>query len=200
MGFKGTVVGHGGACPGYSTQFSTVPDTGLAVIVMVNAPNTAAGIADSLLRLMSHALEEAKDAEIPVLRDLSDFTGIYSGQPWDSEAAVVQWMDELAMLPLSATAGLEVEKLQKVGGNAFRVIRPNDEGLGEEISFQRDSSGQVVSKMRHGQINLKLSAVPNRPVVPIATLPVSAAASTTTTVKHPDGTTTVVTTVGGSKL
>jgi hypothetical protein len=155
---------------------------------------------------MSRALEEAKDAEIPVLRDLSDFTGIYSGQPWDSEAAVVQWLDELAMLSLNATAGLDMEKLQPVGDNAFRVVRPNDEGLGEEISFQRDSSGQVVSKMRHGQINLKLSAVPNRPVVPVATTPVgdhgevSAGATTTTTVQHPDGTTTVVTTVGGAKL
>ena len=35
------VVGHGGACPGYSTQFSTVPKTGLAVIVMVNSPEVA---------------------------------------------------------------------------------------------------------------------------------------------------------------
>ncbi len=176
------------------------------MVVMVNAPNTAGGIAESLLRLMSRALEEANDDNSRVHRDLSDFTGIYSGQPWDSEGAVVQWMDELAMLSLNATAGLAVEKLQPVGGNAFRVVRPNDEGLGEEISFQRDSSGQVVSKMRHGQINLKLSAVPKRPVVPLAMPPVSdhenasAAAITTTTVRHSDGTTTVVTTVGGAKL
>jgi hypothetical protein len=165
VGFKGTVVGHGGACPGYSTQFSTVPKSGLAVIVMVNAPNTAGGIAESLLRLLSRALEEAPDGkgDPRALPDLSDFTGIYSAQPWDSEAAVVQWMDGLAMLPLNATAGLDVENLQAVGGNAFRVVRPNEEGLGEEISFQRNSAGQVVSKTRHGQINLKISDVPTRP-------------------------------------
>lgn len=207
VGFKGTVVGHGGACPGYSTQFSTVAKTGLAVIVMVNAPNTAKGITESLLRLLSNALEKAEDSSSvqQVLPDLSDFTGIYSGQPWDSESAVVQWMDELAMLPLSATAGLEAEKLQLIGGNRFRIVRPNDEGLGEEISFQRDSSGQVVSKTRHGQINLKMSSVPNRPVVPLATPSKHGSntpdgATTTTTVRHSDGSTMVITTAGGAKL
>lgn len=204
-GFKGTVVGHGGACPGYSTQFSTVPKIGLAVIVMVNAPNTAANIAESLLRLLSRALDEAKDSsDNPcVLPDLSDFAGIYSGQPWEAESAVVQWMDGLAMLPLNATTGPDTEKLQLVGENIFRVVRQGDEGLGEEVSFQRDSAGQVVTKTRHGQINLKLSTVPNRPVVPISQRhqeTASQAARTTTTVRHSDGTTTVITTVGSAKL
>ena len=217
VGFKGTVVGHGGACPGYSTQFSTVPKSGLAVIVMVNAPNTAGGIAESLLRLLSRALEEATDGNGDPwdLINLSDFTGIYSAQPWDSEAAVVQWMDGLAMLPLNSTAGMDFEKLQAVGGNIFRVVRPHEEGLGEEVSFQRNSAGQVVSKTRHGQINAKISDVPTRPVVPVAVVtppksmrgddtakPATATTTTTTTttVRHSDGTTTVVTTVGDAKL
>ena len=174
---------------------------------MVNAPNTAEGIADSLLQLLSLALQEAKDghSDLRDPPDLSEYTGIYNGQPWHSENAVVQWMDGLAMLPLSATTGPDIETLQAVGENAFQVVRPNDEGLGEAISFQRNSSGQVVSKMRHGQINVKISEVPNRPVVPVARIQSQKqtsvrTATTTTTVTHYDGATTVITTVGGSKL
>jgi hypothetical protein len=189
-----------------------VPKTGLGVIVMVNAPNTAGGIAETLLRLMSSALKEAKDSNSDTLAlpDFTDFTGVYSAQPWGSETAVVQWMDQLAVMPLNATAGPVAEKLQLVGGNAFRVVRPNDEGLGETIAFQRDSSGNVVSLTRHGQINLKLSssyAVPKRPVVPLATPPPGDGAGTpvtTTTVRHSDGTTAVIRTSssvgGGAKL
>ena len=105
-GAKGkNVVGHGGACPGYSTQFSTVPSSGLAVIVMANCPEVAGGITDTLLRLLSSAVAEAKEAVPPTLPDLSDFCGVYSAQPWGAEAAVIQWLDKLAMLPLNGTAG-----------------------------------------------------------------------------------------------
>lgn len=77
-GAKGkNVVGHGGACPGYSTQYSTVPSTGLAVIVMANCPEVAGGIADTILRLLSSALAEAKDTVAVALADHSDYTGVY---------------------------------------------------------------------------------------------------------------------------
>ena len=74
------VVGHGGACPGYSTQFSTVPKTGLAVIVMVNSPEVAGGITDTLLRLLSNALA-ASDSPAELENNLSDYCGIYNGIP-----------------------------------------------------------------------------------------------------------------------
>ena len=79
------------------------------------------------------------------------------------------------------------------------IERSNDEGLGEEVTFQRDGTGKVVSKTRHGQVSLKIGDAPSRPVVPVAAPSVggsggSGRAVTTTTVQHSDGTVTTVST------
>ena len=197
------VVGHGGACPGYSTQFSTVPKTGLAVIVMVNSPEVAGGITDTLLRLLSTALA-ASDSPAELENNLSDFCGIYNAQPWGAESAVVEMTGgKLAMFGLGG-GGIGTEKLRPVAGqpDLFRIERANDEGLGEEISFQRDGDGAVVSKTRHGQINRKLSDAGPRPIVPLLapSAPAGKAGGggrTTITVTQPDGTKTVVRPTGG---
>ena len=197
------VVGHGGACPGYSTQFSTVPKTGLAVIVMVNSPEVAGGITDTLLRLLSTALA-ASDSPAELENNLSDFCGIYNAQPWGAESAVVEMTGgKLAMLGLGG-GGIGTEKLRPVAGqpDLFRIERANDEGLGEEISFQRDGDGAVVSKTRHGQINRKLSDAGPRPIVPLLkpSAPAGKAGGggrTTITVTQSDGTQTVIRSTGG---
>ena len=113
---------------------------------------------------------------------------------------------KLAMLGLGG-GDIGTEKLRPVAGqpDLFRIERANDEGLGEEISFQRGADGAVVSKTRHGQINRKLSDAGPRPIVPL--LKPSAPAGkpggadgggrTTITVTQPDGTQTVVRPAGG---
>jgi hypothetical protein len=206
------VVGHGGACPGYSTQFSTVPKTGLAVIVMVNCPEVAAGITDTLLRLLSTALAESGSPADPapsLANELSDYCGIYDAQPWGAESAVVEYHGKLAMFGLGGGGFEGTEKLRPVADqlDLFRVERSNDEGLGEAITFQRDGDGTVVSKTRHAQINRKLDDARPRPIVPLrnpatqarktAGRPIGWPTLTTTTVTQPDGTRTVTRSTGG---
>jgi len=177
----GTVVGHEGGCPGYSTQFSIVPKTGLGVIVMVNSPGVAASITETVIRIMSKALSQSKDSARWAKftqEDLPDFShvcGIYDAQPWANEVAVAQNMDKLNIMFLGPPAtGPQYEKLRFISSSdkidIFRVERGHDQGLGEQITFNKDSSKKVVSKVRHGQIAAKLSDAKRRPVVPVTGL------------------------------
>ena len=147
-----------------------MPKTGLAVIVMVNAPEVAGSIADELLGLLNPAVATAPGV-CSEPSDFSEFCGLYCAQPWGAESAVVQWIDQLALLPLNATAGLSTENLLHIEGDTFRIVRQHDEGLGEEVTFRRNSSGRVVSKVRHGQVNLKTSDACRRPIVPVLSNP-----------------------------
>ena len=171
---KLTVVGHGGACPGYSTQLSLLPALELAVVVMVNAPGTAAAIADVALRVLSKAVKqqqqqpyaqpaqprttEEEEASAVVAAgqqvDLSEYTGRYSGQPWQGEQVVVALPHGrlgLMALPCPSPEGPAVEIFQPVPSP--QPQRSSSEEKGEEggssaVAVGSEEEGFVFRRVR----------------------------------------------------
>ena len=145
-------VGHGGACPGYYSQFLLVPKNKLGVIVLTSAMGSPVGFyAEKAADLLVPAIASAtgKTTEVPE-RDpeLNRFVGIYDSS-W-GQAAVIHWQGGLAIMDLDSRDPKEsISKLSKTGENTFRRVRKDDESLGEEFVFEIDDSGNITRFMSH---------------------------------------------------
>ncbi len=154
----GTLVSHGGGCPGYSTSFTLLPSRKLGAIVMINAsgvdPNVVvASVFDALVPALKAAEEPPEDT----LPDYSQYAGVYDTQPWGGEAAVVPWGDQLAVVALPNDKVMEgLTKLEHVDGHRFRRIREDDDGEGEIWTFEVNDSGIVTGFTRHSNTRPKV--------------------------------------------
>lgn len=147
-----TVTGHAGHCPGFSTRLYIDPISRFGVAVMANR-NAAdvSGYARAMLDILDAGggppEQEEEGAQSP--GNFSDYVGAYDYYPWGNEALVVNWEDGLAIIWVPTLAPLESkESLRHVEGDTFKVLDANDE-LREEVVFNRDESGAVVSMTRH---------------------------------------------------
>lgn len=151
----GTMVGHGGSCPGYRTILNIDLRKKLAFIVMINAqgvsPNKyAAGMRDILKKADRNI--EAKNAAV----DLDAYSGHYNAQPWWGETAVLPWQGKLAVFGLpSENPAQDLTLLKHIEGDTFRRLR-KDETLGEEVTFERDETGKVVRMWQHSNYSDKI--------------------------------------------
>jgi CubicO group peptidase (beta-lactamase class C family) len=142
-----TLVGHAGSCPGYRTLLLMDPKEKVAVIVMMNAMDNPWPYASQIRNILMKGEQERKTQAGST--ELSDYTGLYNAQPWESEKKVISWYGNLAILNLPTENPLEdMTLLQHIKGDVFRRIR-RDEGLGEEVTFERDSKTGKVTKMWH---------------------------------------------------
>jgi CubicO group peptidase (beta-lactamase class C family) len=147
-------VGHGGSCPGYRTQLLIQPEEGIATVFLTNAQGVPARRwTQNLYDIVAPALKEAKKnptgAKTPDA-SLRRYAGSYDDQPWSGETVVVPWGDGLAMLPLPSTNPMEdLLKLRKTGENTFRVVRKEDDSLGEEVVFEMGPDGRANRFTRH---------------------------------------------------
>lgn len=149
-----TLVGHSGSCPGYRTILLMDNDKKLAFIVMINAMDNPWTYASHIRNILLKGEKEKKPKENEI--DLDGYTGLYNGQPWDSEKKVLKWYGNLAILDLPSNRPLEdMVLLQHVSGDVFRRIR-RDESLGEKISFERDATGKVVRMWEYSNYSVKL--------------------------------------------
>ncbi len=147
-----TLIEHGGACPGYYSQVTVEPKSGLGVIVLSNAIGTEVDhYVEKAIELIAPAVEEAtgdpggaSDRE----SSLDRYVGIYDSI-WGQEA-VVLWADELAMISLRTHNPKDsLEKLQKVGEHTFRRVRDDDESLGETVIFDVTDNGAATRYKQH---------------------------------------------------
>jgi len=182
-----TLVGHGGACPGYFTQILLEPKTKMAAIVLSNAMGTEVGrLADGGLKLVTPQVEavvgEAKAAAekaekmaeeateenagmaaAPEPRDpdLDRYTGLYTS-PW-GDAAIVRWKEGLAELWLDSRDPVEaLSELRRVedGDHLFRRVREDDGTLAEEVEFEVDPEGRATRYRQHGNWMVRRGDLP----------------------------------------
>ena len=150
-----TMVGHGGACPGYRTTLTIDPQEKLAYVVMINAGDESPERYAAQIRGILTKAAKEKSPKSDSL-NLQQYAGKYSAQPFGSETQVVTWYGKLAAVRFPAAAISEnITQLKYVKGNVFRRIR-SDETLGEEVVFERDSGGKVTKYVQHSNNYLKL--------------------------------------------
>jgi hypothetical protein len=157
-----TLVRHGGACPGYYTEFALEPKSKLAVIVLSNAIGAEVGFyARQAFELIGPAVASAlDDPQGAPAREasLDSYVGVYESA-W-GQAAIVRWQDGLAELWLSTRSPSDaLTKLRRVGEPAdhtFRRVRDDDGSLGETYLFEVDDEGRATRFKQHSNWMVRL--------------------------------------------
>lgn len=147
-----TFARHGGACPGYYSEFRLEPKTRIGVIVLTNAIGAEVGFyAAKAFDLVAPPIEAARKApdKAPArTAELRRYAGIYDSI-W-GQVAVVPWEDGLALLDLaSRDPAKSMTRLQAVGEHTFRRVRKDDESLGETVYFEIGPDGTVQRFQQH---------------------------------------------------
>lgn len=147
-----TVVGHGGSCPGYRSQLSIYPKEKMAFAVMINASGTSP---TKYISGINNILEKVDSEESESDKDLTEYTGFYSQQPWWSEEYIGIMNGKLVSMSLPAESP-SLTFFKHIEGDVFRRIR-EDKELGEKIIFERDTGGEVVRFSQHGNYSVKIN-------------------------------------------
>ena len=145
-----TIIGHGGGCPGYITQFILVPQRKIAAIALTNAGDGPAwSLAENMMDTISEAIE---NAEIPAAKDIPDFSifeGNYESRPWGGEVAVRQWGDQLVIIDIPGDdLSNAMTKLEHSGENTFTRLTDSGEKR-EPWVFEMGSDGNAERILRH---------------------------------------------------
>lgn len=143
---------HGGGCPGYFTEFRLEPKTKLAVIVLTSSIGSNPGLfASRAFDLVAPAVAKAlasPDETADRAFDPEPYAGVY-GSIW-GQVAIVPWRDGLAVLGLaSSDPAASMQRLQYVDKDTFRIVRDDDESLGEAVEFELGPDGQAARFKRH---------------------------------------------------
>ncbi len=145
-----SLIGHGGGCPGYITQFVMSPTHKLGVVVLTNAGDGPSGrLASNILKLMVSTLPKASAAPADTVGDFSSYEGTYTSQPWGGETAVRQWGEQLVMLSLpSDDLASSITRLNHVEDDIF--VRVTDDGKErEQVHFEIGTDGKADSYIVH---------------------------------------------------
>lgn len=150
-----TLTGLWGTCPGYRSMIMMDLKEKLAFIVLINSMESPWQYASQMLNI--YLKGEAEKQQMGASIDLEQFTGLYNGQPYESEKKVLIWYGHLAIINLPSRNPLEdMTLLQHIQGDVFRRIR-RDNGLGDEIVFERDpNTGKVTKMWVHSNYSVKL--------------------------------------------
>lgn len=150
-----TYVGHGGSCPGYVSQLLLKPKDKLAVTVMINgqASDTRKYV-EGIFNMLAKAKPTPKKTDS---LNLEQYAGYYDVYDWLGEVVIVPWQGKLAQFGLPTSNPAESMILFKhVGKDLFRRIR-SDDTLGEELRFERDASGNIISYWQHSNPRRKMN-------------------------------------------
>ncbi len=154
-----TVVGHGGSCPGYRSALMMAPKEEAAVAVAMNAMDDPAEIARGVATLFKMR-GEAKPFDPVEGVDLADFAGIYDGQPWSADFALIRWAGGLTWLDGAAQTPAEAMwRLKPLGGDRFLVVADKGEER-DTVLFERDRAGRVVAMVQHSNRSHRLRTLP----------------------------------------
>ncbi|QKG70766.1 serine hydrolase domain-containing protein [Erythrobacter mangrovi] len=150
-----TVVGHGGSCPGYRTALMMAPKEELGVAVAMNAMDDPDLIARGIAALIkARGAATTFDAVEGVT--LEDYTGVYDGQPWNSDFMLIPWAGGLTWLqPDADNPASGMWRLKPLGKDSFRVVTDKGEER-ELVMFERDATGKVVASIQHSNRNPRL--------------------------------------------
>jgi CubicO group peptidase (beta-lactamase class C family) len=144
-----TVVGHGGGCPGYITNFLMTAKEEIAVVALTNAGDgPAQRLAQNVLQTISPALKEAKTASDGTMPNFSMYEGNYEYRPWGGELAIRQWGNRLVAINIPSN-DLEKAKtrLEHDKGHTFIRLTDDDEPR-EPWVFELGDDGRA-ERIRH---------------------------------------------------
>ena len=106
--------------------------------------------------MLNEALDGAS-VRSPEAPDFSRYTGLYDAKPWGGELFVFPWLDQLAATGFPTTNPMqEFIKLSPEATDSFRLVRDNDEGLGEVYQFNRNANNEIESLTRHSSVLRKI--------------------------------------------
>jgi CubicO group peptidase (beta-lactamase class C family) len=145
-----TVVGHGGGCPGYITNFLMSAKDQVAVVALTNASDgPAQHVAENILKTISAALKEAKTPSKDSMPDFSMYEGNYEVPPWGGELAIRQWGDQLVAIEIPSDELEEaMTKLEHDNGHTFVRLTDDDEPR-EPWVFEMADDGKARRIFRH---------------------------------------------------
>lgn len=162
-----TFVGHGGNCPGYQSNFELHMDDKIGTIVMTNANVNPSNFTRRAYEIIAPAVKAAQkeagatsggqtastdDDDV----ELDIYVGAYDQYPWGGERQVIRWKGSLAMVNFPTADPMEdLVRLKHIEGHTFQRIR-SDESLGEELTFEVDSRGEVVRLWQHGNYDPRI--------------------------------------------
>jgi CubicO group peptidase (beta-lactamase class C family) len=140
-------VGHQGGCPGYKSQLIICPDEKIAVAVMVNATDAPQfTLAFRTFEIIAPVLQSPHGDETE-RGEWSEYAGFYSAAETWSDAEVLPWQDQLAVMWVPGSNPNPVGslvKLKRIDGEVFRQVTDDGE-LGKHYIFRRDADGHVVA-------------------------------------------------------
>jgi CubicO group peptidase (beta-lactamase class C family) len=149
-------VGHGGSCPGYRTSLALSPKSKIAVSIMINAQGTDP---DKYIASIFEILNKAKDAADTSANniDLDAYAGNYDSYAWGGEDVILPWKGKLALFDVPSDDPANSIRLYKyISKDTFRRMRKDDDSLGEELRFERDSNGKIVRLLHNDNFENKL--------------------------------------------
>lgn len=129
------VVGHGGGCPGYTTNFQMITKEKIAIVTMTNVSKGPTGrLNRNLLKTIRPALQAAQTTPVETVPDFSMYEGNFDAHPWGGEMAIRQWADQLVAITLpSDDLGEAMTRLKHEDGHTF--VRLTDDGERREPWF-----------------------------------------------------------------
>ena len=95
------VVGHGGGCPGYTSNFQMITKEKIAIVTMTNVSKGPTGrLNRNLLNTIRPALQAAQSTPVETVPDFSMYEGNFDAHPWGGEMAIRQWGDQLVAITI----------------------------------------------------------------------------------------------------
>jgi len=149
---------HGGVCPGYVSYLKMDVTNKMAYAIIANAnrvntPKYVKGLIDILHRA------ESIEQEIKQDLSLSQYTGFYNLNPWNSEYYVGSWGSGLVLLYLPAQSlKYSMYHYQHVQGDTFQLVEDGKVIDQEFIKFIRDKKGKVVKIKNGGNYHYRASS------------------------------------------
>jgi CubicO group peptidase (beta-lactamase class C family) len=144
------VVGHGGGCPGYITNFLMAAKDQVAIVALTNAGDgPAQRLTENILKTISAALKEAKTPSKDAMPDFSIYEGNYQSPPWGGELAIRQWGNQLVAIEIpSDDLKKAMTKLEHDSGHTFVRLTDDDEPR-EPWVFEMADDGKAKRILRH---------------------------------------------------
>ena len=132
----------------------------MAYVVMINASGTnpqkyVRGISGIMAKVKSPEKVDTEDETTK--KNLQEYSGFYSEQPWWSEVYISTWQEKLVALNLPSNSPAESMTFYKyIEKDTFQRIR-DDGKLGEKLIFERDENGKIVRFKSHGNYSPKIN-------------------------------------------
>jgi D-alanyl-D-alanine carboxypeptidase len=153
------VFGHSGGYPGHITRTLLDPADGIAISVLTNAIDGAAGeLSTGILKILDAALETPARRAVAAPGALPDDTSRFEGRfsaPWGVMDVVRLGDRLLAVSPVGPDPVEDPDVLEVVDDDTLRIASGNGGGsVGELMRYTRDADGNAVSVRASGGMTM----------------------------------------------